>query len=419
MATEGPSGEASAVAGVDIPSAAELIERARALAPLLAQNVERCEVERRVPDENIDLIKQAGLYKVLQPRTFGGYELDFGVYVELAYELGKGCTSTAWVYENNCMHSLLVGYMSEQVQHELWVDRRDTIISTGWAPREGHAVKTDGGYMCNGQWGAASGAFNCWADLLNMPVINPETGALIEMRFFLLFRDLNEYEIVDTWHSSGLQGTGSNDIRVSNLFVPEYRTILWNACNKQPDSETGKVFLQGCGVHHSIWYSAPCKDWMHWTIIPALAGGAQTAFDATVARLQNRTNLFGQKLGDTQSVQLRMADAQTKIDWAMLSLRHDVAECQHYYEAGSCPPRAARARWRSHSASQAQLLNEAMASLRYRDGFNGAFSHQPLQRAHRDITTGTAHIGTDFDVMGGTYGRAMLGIEDPTDPLKV
>ena len=172
-------------------------------------------------------------------------------------------------------------------------------------------------------------------------------------------------------------------------------------------------------MHDSTWYSVPCNDWMHWTIVPALAGGAQTAFDATVARLQNRTNLFGQKLSETQSVQLRMADAQTKIDWAMLSLRHDVAECQHYYEAGSCPPRAARARWRSHSASQAHLLNEAIASLRYRDGFNGAFSHQPLQRAHRDITTGTAHIGTDFDVMGGTYGRAMLGIDDPTDPLKV
>ena len=123
MATREPSGQPSAEAGADIPSAAELIERARALAPLLAQNVERCEAERRVPDENIDRIKDAGLYKVLQPRKFGGYELDFGVYIELAYELGKGCTATAWVYENNCMHSLLVGYMSEQVQHELWVDR--------------------------------------------------------------------------------------------------------------------------------------------------------------------------------------------------------------------------------------------------------------------------------------------------------
>ena len=88
MATRKPSGQASAEAGVDIPTAAELIERARALVPLLAQNVERCEEERRVPDENIDLIKQAGLYKVLQPRMFGGYELDFGVKIVIFHYFG-------------------------------------------------------------------------------------------------------------------------------------------------------------------------------------------------------------------------------------------------------------------------------------------------------------------------------------------
>ena len=114
-----------------------------------------------------------------------------------------------------------------------------------------------------------------------------------------------------------------------------------------------------------------------------------------------------------------MADAQCKVELAMVSLRHDVRECGAIAAQHVAAPRSARARWGANSALQAQFLLDAMTNLRYRDGFNGAFLHQTLQRAARDVATGTAHVGTDWDLMGGRYGRILLGVDQPTDPLAV
>ena len=247
--------------------------------------------------------------------------------------------------------------------------------------------------------------------------MDPDQGAFIEMRLFLLFRDADEYEILDTWHASGLKGTGSHDIKVAEQFIPAHRTIAWSDVNRQPTEN--EVFLQGAGVHDSAWYYVPALDWMHWTITPALAGAAWTAIEASVERYQTRTNLFQQRLADTQSVQLRLADAAARVEHSILSVKNDVAECSKFANARQTPPRLTRARWRRNSAFQAIMLNEAMSSLRYRDGFNGNFLHQTLQRAHRDIAAGAAHVGTDWDLMGGTYGRTLLGVEDPSDPLAV
>ena len=90
------------------PGPEELLARARELVPSLRERVERCEQERRVPEESIRELKQAGLFRVLQPRAFGGLELDFATYVRISIELGRGCASTAWVYQNNAMHNLIL-----------------------------------------------------------------------------------------------------------------------------------------------------------------------------------------------------------------------------------------------------------------------------------------------------------------------
>ena len=93
----------------------ELVANARALAPRLLERAERCERERRVPEESIQELKQAGLFRILQPRAMGGLELDFATYVRVATELGRGCASTAWVYENNAMHQLILALFPAEI----------------------------------------------------------------------------------------------------------------------------------------------------------------------------------------------------------------------------------------------------------------------------------------------------------------
>src|SRR5262249_1956607 len=102
------------------PTGDELLARARALVPRLRERAERCERERRVPEESIRELKDAGLFRILQPRAYGGYEQGFAAYARVAAELGRGCASTAWVYENNAMHQLILAHFPAETQKWLW-----------------------------------------------------------------------------------------------------------------------------------------------------------------------------------------------------------------------------------------------------------------------------------------------------------
>jgi 3-hydroxy-9,10-secoandrosta-1,3,5(10)-triene-9,17-dione monooxygenase len=394
-----------------LPQADELVARARALVPGLRERVERCERERRVPEESIRGLHEADLFRILQPRASGGLELDFATYVRVSIELGRGCASTAWVYENNAMHQLILALFPAEAQKEIWGSgdpaRDARIASTGWSPRRAGATPVAGGYVLDGHWEFASGSTNCGLDLLLAPV-ERGGGGPPEMRLFLLDLSAGEYEILDTWHAMGLRGTASNDILVREQFVPEHRTIAWSDVNRTP--ERG-VRVQGAGVHDSVWHRVPVWDWMGWTVAPALIGAARGAIEATVARLATRTNLFREKLADTQAVQLRLADVAARVDAAETLLLHDVRETERLYGAWQPPTVLQRAAWRRNQAFTSRLLLEAIESLIYRGGAHGIRAGDPVERAYRDIGAGVTHVGCDWDVWGRVYGLALLGHE--------
>ena len=393
------------------PSPEELLARTRALVPALRERSERCERERRVPEESIRELKGAGLFRILQPRAYGGYELDFATYVRVSIELGRGCASTAWVYENNSMHQLILALFPAETQKWLWGSgdpvRDARIASTGWSPRRAGAKPVDGGYVLDGHWEFASGSFNCDLDLLLAPVERPgKAGGPPEMRLFLLERAAREYEIVDTWHAMGLRGTASNDILVREQFVPEHRTVAWAEVNRTPEQG---VRVQGAGMHDSIWHRVPVWDWMGWTVVPALVGAARAAIEATVERLGTRTNLFRERLADTQAVQLRLADAAARIDAAEALVLRDVEETERLYGAWQAPSVLQRAGWRRNQSFTARILLEAVESLLYRGGAHGIRSGDAVERAYRDVGAGVTHVGCDWDVWGRVYGLALMG----------
>jgi 3-hydroxy-9,10-secoandrosta-1,3,5(10)-triene-9,17-dione monooxygenase len=393
----------------------ELIARARALVPKLAERAERCERERRIPEESIRELKQAGLFQILLPKAYGGYELDLSTYVKVAIELGRGCASTAWVFQNNAMHQLILGLFPEQTQNELWatgdpvLDAR--IASTGWSPKRGAARPVDGGYVLDGHWELASGSWNCDLDVILAPVERDGAGPAPEMRLFLLDRAAGEYEIVDTWHAMGLKGTASNDIVVRETFVAEQRTLAWADANRTPEDG---VKLQGHCVHDSVWYRVPVWDWIGWTITPALLGAAYSAFDSSVARLETRTNMLGERLAESQSVQLRLADVAARLDVVESMLLRDVAQTAEAYQSGKPPSVLERAAWRRNQAFGARLLLEAVESLLYRGGAHALYDSDPVQRAYRDVGAGVTHIATDWDIWGRVYGQALLGLDIAT-----
>lgn len=388
----------------------KLIARARALAPALAERAPECERARRIPEETIRDLKEAGLFRLLQPKAMGGLEVDFGTYAQVSIELGRGCASTAWVYQNNAMHQLILALFPEETQRAIW-DTGDPVLdariaSTGWSPKRGSARPVDGGYVLDGHWEFASGSLNCDLDLILAPVEREGAGPAPEMRLFLLDRAAGEYEIEDTWHAMGLKGTASNDIIVREQFVADARTLLWADVNRTPENG---VQSQGYAVHDSAWHRVPVCDWMGWTIVPALLGAAQAAVEASVARLDQRSNMLGEKLGETQSVQLRMADVAATLDAAQTLLLRDIDRTGEAYGSGRGLSILERAACRRNQAFSARLVLDAVESLIYRGGAHGIRGDDAVQRAYRDVGAGVTHVGTDWDVWGRVYGQALLG----------
>ena len=141
------------------PSLDELLTRAAALSPVIRQRARQTELDRRVSAEVTDMLRDAGLYRVLQPRRFGGYELDIEDLRRLAFEVGRGCTSTGWCYGLSAAVSWVIAMFPAEAQEEVWRDTPDAVAASCIAPT-GKARAVDGGFMLKGRWSFASNCDN-------------------------------------------------------------------------------------------------------------------------------------------------------------------------------------------------------------------------------------------------------------------
>ncbi|MBW8910500.1 MAG: flavin-dependent monooxygenase, partial [Sphingomonas sp.] len=204
-----------------IPSREELVARARALAPALKERVEAAEGARNLPAETIRDFQAAGFFRVLQPKRWGGYEMDPSVFFDILTTLAETHMSSAWVYGVVGCHPYELALFHDQAQIDVWGDDNTVLISSSYQP-VGKVERVEGGFRLSGRWGFSSGSMHCQWVLLGALVPPAEAGGPPDMRTFLVPR--TDYSIEDTWHVFGLKATGSHDIVVDNAFVPDYRT---------------------------------------------------------------------------------------------------------------------------------------------------------------------------------------------------
>src|SRR5690242_6547542 len=199
-----------------IPTAEEIVARARAMIPALRERAPQGDRERRLAKETVAEMQAAGLFKVLQPRRWNGYELDILTYFDVQMALGEGDMSVAWVYGVVGVHPWFVALLDERAEQEIWGPDNTTLICSSLMPT-GLAKPVDGGFRLSGRWKYASGSDHCeWAFLGGIVEGRPD-----DRRVFVIPR--KDYEIIDTWFVPGLKGTGSNDIEIKDVFVPEHR----------------------------------------------------------------------------------------------------------------------------------------------------------------------------------------------------
>ena len=198
-----------------------LLQRAREMVPVLASRARKTEELRRVPDETVAEMQAAGFFRVLQAKQYGGYEMDPQVFYDICMTLAEGCMSTAWIYGVIGVHNWQLACFDPRASEDVWGKDTSVLVASTYMPK-GQVKPVEGGFQFSGRWGFSSGIDHAQWVLLGGLIFPADGKGPPEYRTFLLPR--KDFEVIDTWHVMGLKGTGSKDIVVKDVFVPEYRT---------------------------------------------------------------------------------------------------------------------------------------------------------------------------------------------------
>lgn len=372
----------------------ELVQRATALVPRLRERAERTEQLRRLPDETVADLVDAGLMRIVTPDRFGGLGHDFDAKLEVALELGRGCGSTAWCYSILTTHNWWIGHFPERAQAEYFADSPDTLGSSSLDPGRSRVEVVPGGYRLSGRWSFSSGCDA--ASWVTVGGLGP-SGLL----WFLV--PIAEVTIVDTWFVSGLRGTGSKDLVIDDAFVPAHRVA------EQGLLKEGRT--DGWALDGRPSYRAPLFALMPGTLVAPVLGMARGMVETFADQLRGRRRPDGTEMTHSVANQLRLAESSAEADAARGLLRHNTREVLDLAASGERPTLLDRARYRRDHAFMVRLAIRAIGRLFEAGGGHALLESNPLQRFHRDALAASQHFGTRWDENAELYGRVALGLE--------
>ena len=378
----------------------------RELLPMLRARAQEAEDARVVPAESIKALEEAGHFRLLQPARFGGYEADPLTFYTAVRLIASACGSTGWVSSVVGLHPWHVGLFPLQAQEEVWGEDPATRISSSYAPT-GKAEAVPGGHKLSGRWSFSSGCDHCTWVLLGSFVFSG--GKPVDFRTFLL--PIRDYRIDDVWDTVGLRGTGSNDIVVQDVLVPEHRSVSF--------TDMHRCQLPGQEANPAPLYRLPYGSVFSYCITTAIIGMAAGAYDAHVEyqRKRVRASYAGQKAADDPHSQVRVATAAAEIDAAWLALDRNMTELMGYARAGEKIPLPLRLRTRRDQVLGTGRSISAIDLLFENSGGRALAAGTPIQRFWRDAHAGRVHAINDPERALSMFGRGEFGLDVGPDAM--
>ena len=379
----------------------EAMRRAREIVPILRERAQQAEDARMLIRDNEQLLHESGLFRFHQPKTFGGMELAFVAVVDIPAELARGCPSTAWNVGNVACHHWILGYYDPATQHEVWDANPDALIASSIALAAGRGRKADGGFVINGRWPFSSAVDNSDWNMLAVSIYDGDGKTPVDWRLCLVPK--SDYEIIDTWYAMGMAATGSKDIAVRELFVPERRALALQRCR-------GGGEHPGAALNPGPLYRIPIVAASSHPLAPAALGAAEGAYELFLESMAKRIGTYtGARVADFQAVQIKVARARCLIDSARDLLRRSAIEFQAAAERNETPDLDTKLRFRAHSAFAVNQAREAVETPWSCYGAQGLYTRDPLQRHLRDVLAINQHFSFNFDIAGAAYGSLALG----------
>ena len=365
---------ASAAVGVS------LLEAVKEIAPILRENAGRSEQERRLRDETVAAMKRAGLYRMCKPRAFGGMEVDAMTAMRVFEEVSRIDTSAGWNLIISSGGINFGGWIPDQgLQEFLGGDPDDALAGAVFPP--GKAIPADGGYRISGRWPFASGCQHAsW--LLETALIHDGDKARLEdgrpVQLLCVF-PAAQAEIIDTWHTMGMCGTGSHDIAVKELFVPSHRVGVVRPLEKLPKAFDSPLYRM------TLWFPTV-------TLAAPALGNARAAIDAPVELGSKKTPAYtGSTVAARSSAQMQLGEAEALLGAARAYVYESVAAAWQTVEGGQFLSQREKIAIQLATSHAIRSSAQAVELVHQAAGTSAIRREQPFERHFRDAHVITQH----------------------------
>ncbi|CAA0126179.1 Flavin-dependent monooxygenase, oxygenase subunit HsaA [Halioglobus japonicus] len=382
------------------PRALQLLQAARDLQPVLRERAAQCKAQRKVPAETIADFHAAGFFKILQSEQYGGYEMDPQVFYAVGLELAKACMSSAWVLGVVAVHNWQMNLFDPQASVDVWGDDPTVLVSSSYAPM-GMVTPVDGGFMLSGRWSFSSGCEHCQWVFLGAVIPTEEAPWDMEnYSTFLLPRD--DYSIEQNWDVVGLQGTGSHDIVVENVFVPEHRV------HRMREDRTGEKHRSKAPLYRlpfmQVFARAVCN-----ASLGAVEGVLENYIEVAKTRIAGPV-----PMKDDPSAKKVAADAKAAIEYMKLMMFTSFDTLMEAARTDNEVPVIQRALFRYETSKVAdQCL--ALSSRMLKAAGSGAIrNNSAMLSQHQDIFASQAHIANISEPFSINLGGMLFG-QNSTD----
>jgi 3-hydroxy-9,10-secoandrosta-1,3,5(10)-triene-9,17-dione monooxygenase len=376
-----------------------VLDGVRDLLPTFRERAEEAERLRVVPEANIKELEETGFFRLLQPKRFDGLEASPVDFYTAVRDISSACGSTGWVSSVVGVHPWQVALFADEAQQAVWGEDTSTRLSSSYAPT-GKAVVAEGGYTLSGKWSFSSGCDHCTWVLLGGLVFNAD-GNVVDFKTFMVPR--KDYTIVDVWNTVGLRGTGSNDIVVDDVFIPEAFTLSMG--------ETGQCRGPGQAQNTSDLYKLPFHSVFTTTICTPIIGMAMGAYAEHVDMQQKRTRAayLGEKASLDPFAAVRIAKASSEIDAAWALTMQNIREEEALVAKGEPIPLGLRLKVRRDQVLGSQRAIDAIDALFEASGGRALAEGTYLQRAWRDAHAGRVHAANDPERALQMFGAHEFG----------
>jgi alkylation response protein AidB-like acyl-CoA dehydrogenase len=366
------------------------IERVRALAPTLRGHRRAIERAQRLPDEIVHALIELDVLRGLAPRSIGAPELLPHAMIAILEALAEGDASVGWIAMVATTTSLAGGYLGERGAREIFGDPGR--IACGVFAPGGRAVEVEGGVRVTGRWSFGSGSAHA-SHVLGGFVAEREGVRVMMQGFFT--RD--QIEIVDTWDTMGMRGTGSNDFVATDAFVPSHRLLSLT----QPPRDAG------------LTYRFPLFGLLALGVSAVATGLARSAIGELRSVVTTKRPQGSKRtLAEREVVQLELAKIEMRLRAARALVRETVVDVESRVLSGETMSTADRALLRATAAHATHTAAEVVTVAHRLVGSSSIFESSPLAQAFRDVHVATQHAMVAEPVFA-LAGRVMLGL--PTD----